>query len=76
MRIEEYEKLLTTMTEEELNELIRDIRRNRTTMTESRVKAVRERTKSKNMKSIVSDMTDEEKKVFKQQLINDGIIQV
>lgn len=76
MRIEEYEKLLTTMTTEELNELVHDIRRNRTTMTESRIKAVREKTKNKNMKTIVSEMTEQEKDALKQQLISDGIIQV
>lgn len=62
------------MTTEELNELIFEIRHNRTTITESRVKAVREKVKNKNMKSMIASMTEEEKESFRQQLIKDGIV--
>lgn len=61
MRIEEYEKLLETMTEEELLELIMDIRVNRQTITQQRVQAVKKKAASKNVKAATKDLSDEEK---------------
>ena len=70
MKIEEYQKQLEDMTEEEINELILDIRRNRnTSMTTSRVAAVKKKTKEKNVKSAASSLSAEEKAELREMLL-------
>lgn len=62
MNLEEYEKHLKDMTEEELEEHISEIRKNRTeTMSAGRIKATKKKTKQKNAKSAISDLSPEEK---------------
>lgn len=61
MRIEEYQKHLEEMSEEELLELIQDFNRNRQTVTQQRIKAVKEKSTKGNLKSALSNLTEEEK---------------
>lgn len=61
MRIEEYKKLLEDMSEEEILELVEDLRINRQTVTQARIQAVRKKSKSKNAKAAVKSLSYEEK---------------
>ncbi len=71
MNIEEYKKQLKAMTEEEIAEMIQDIRRNKTTsMSATRIKAVKEKTKRTNVKSAVSSLSSKEKAELKELLLS------
>ena len=61
MRIEDFKKLLEDMTEEELLDLNVDVRRNRQTITQERVAAVRKKTSTKNAKTAVKSLSYEDK---------------
>ena len=66
MKIEDFKKLLLDMSEEELYEMLKELNLNKTeSMSESKVKKVRERSKKKNTTAFFKSLSTEEK----QQLI-------
>ncbi len=70
MILEEFSKQLKGMTEEEIDELILDIRRSRnTSMSTSRVAAVKKKSKEKSVKSVASSLSDEDKAELKKMLL-------
>ena len=63
MQIEDFKKLLTEMSEEEVYEMLKELNLNKTeSMNESRVKKVRVRAKEKNTTAFFQGLTTEEKK--------------
>ncbi len=65
MNLEEFQQHLTGMNEEELMTLIHDLRRNREqSMSVTRIKAVKKKSKEKSLKSALSDLTDEQKQML------------
>lgn len=65
MTLEEFEKHLVDMSAEEVMELIHDLRRNREqSMSSTRIKAVKKKSKEKNLKSALSGLTAEEKQLL------------
>ncbi len=61
MKIEEFQKSVSEMSEEELLELVNENRRRRLTMNESRIKEVQKKSQKKNVKSVIDSLTAEEK---------------
>ncbi len=73
MNIEGFKKILPNMTDEELYEMLKEVSLNKTeSMSESRVKKVRERAKSKNTSTFFKSLSDEEKKQLIESLKNEA----
>jgi len=62
MLLDDYQKSIETMTEEELAVLIQDTKRNRETISETKVKAIRAKAKKVDARQFLKGMTTEEKK--------------
>ena len=67
MKIEDFKKLLTQMTEEEIYEMLKELSVNRAeSMSETKVRKVRERAKKKNLAAYFETLSSEDR----QQLID------
>ena len=70
MNIEDYKQHLKDMSDEEVEELIAEIRKSQaTSMSVTRITATKKKTKTKNAKSAISDMTPEEKDKLRQMIL-------
>ena len=65
MDLETYRKHLKDMSEEEITQFIQDNRRNRETVSETVIKAVRKKTEKTNAKAMIKGLTDEEKEFLR-----------
>lgn len=61
MQIADYMKSLGEMSEEEIMELIQTTRRNRQTVTQSKVKAIKKQAAKKNVKAAIANLTETER---------------
>ena len=70
MKTEDYTNLLEDMSEDEIIDLISEIRTNRqkNTISETKIKESRKKTKKTSIKSVISGMTQEEKEILKKKL--------
>lgn len=64
MKLEDIVDSLGTMSEEELIEFVQDVRRNRQTVNETKIKAVKKQTAGKNLKALIASMSIEERAEF------------
>lgn len=73
MKIEDFKKILTQMTDEELYEMLKEISANKAeSMSEAKVRKVREKTKKKNTSEYIKGLSAEERQQLIDRLKNEA----
>ena len=68
MKLAQFQKSLTEMSDEEVLATISDCRSSRSTQTTERIKAVKKKNKKTDLKSMFASLSPEEKAAFKKAL--------